>query len=123
MAVTSDGRHLLAATFDGKLTCWDLSTQERSWEQRLSLPCARSLQISRDEKTFVCHGDADTITVRDFNTGEPKIWLTDPGMGTGTGARFSTDGNLLYSSSSDGLIRFWTILGESLIGTIVTSSL
>jgi len=123
MVVTSDGRYLLTSSFDSKLTCWDLETQQVKWEQRASLPCVRSVEISRDEKTFVCHADANTITVRDMETGEPEVWLMDQDMGTGTGARFSLDGNLLYTTSSDGLVRIWTIPGQSLIGTIVTTSL
>jgi len=122
LAVTSNGKTLLATSFFGTISCWDLETQEKLWEQKGELPCARSLQISRDGQRFACHADVDTITIRDLKTGEPEIWLTDSNMGTGTGSRFSLDGNLLYSASSDGMVRIWTVTGQSLIGTINTIS-
>ncbi|MBD3673381.1 MAG: hypothetical protein HUJ26_07630 [Planctomycetaceae bacterium] len=123
MILTNDGKVLIAASFDNHVRCWDLESRELKWEFRGVLPCARSLRFSPDESFFVCQSEVQTLHFRDVETGEELASLEDSSMGTGTGARFSLDGKLLYSASSDGLIRIWTVPGRALIGTVETDAL
>lgn len=118
MIVSNDGKFLIAASFDNYIRCWDLETLEQKWEFRGTLPCARSLRMSPDGSFFICQSEPYSLNFRDPETGETLATLVDKSMGTGTGARFSLDGKLLYTSSSDGLIRVWTVPGQTLIGTV-----
>lgn len=113
---------LIAASFDNQIRCWDLETLEQKWEFRGTLPCARSLRMSPDGSFFVCQSEPYSLNFRTPETGETLATLVDNSMGTGTGARFSLDGKLLYTSSSDGLIRVWTVPGQTLIGTVETEN-
>lgn len=122
MIVSNDGKLLITSHFNNRIRGWDLETQGMNWETQGVLPCARSLRFSPDESFFVCQSEPHALHFRDPETGDTIASLVDHSMGTGTGARFSFDGKLLYSASSDGLIRVWTVPGQSLIGTVETEN-
>ena len=123
MVVTPDGRYLVTTSFFGVFDLWDLERREKLWEQKGTTHTIRGLMVSRDSESVFCYAGEKELIEYDLLSGAGKSIYHDSEMGAGTGAGFSRNGDLIYTGSSDGLIRIWSVMGNLMIGKIDTAML
>jgi WD40 repeat protein len=108
VAVTRDGKHVLAGGWGNPLRMWDVETGKE--ERVFDCPGPKdvwAIALSPDGRS-VAWGAGPIIRRSDLETGE-EIGTFLGHQGTITGLDFSPHGKRLLSSSADGTARLWDV--------------
>jgi WD40 repeat protein len=125
LAFSADGRLLVSSAIAGATTLWNLQTGKviRSFltDQDFAVPTlTRALAISPDQRSLATGTWNGEIILKDITTGEP-LKVLHAHAGIVQVLLFNTDGNVLVSGGSDGLIKVWQLpsgrLQQTLVGT------
>ena len=81
------------------------------------------MTISKDLKSVFCFSGERAFTQYDLLTGSELYVYDNSQIGSGTGAGFSRDGELVYSGWTDGFIRIWSMQEKAMLGKIDTANL
>jgi len=117
VAVSPDGRRLVAGTLTGDVVTWDL---EHPAHRPVVLQAASALienvQFSPDGRHFATAADDGSVKVYDATAAGPPRLEHDLSTGTVTiGLGFNHDGSLLAAGTADDEVRLWR-LGETVEG-------
>jgi COMPASS component SWD3 len=107
LAISNDGKILVAGGKDTKVKIWDFKTRELSMVFKHK-DTVRSVAISPDNRTVVSGSSDETVKVWDLQTRKVKFTLKGHKCWVYCVA-ISPDGNYIFSCSSDKTIRIWDL--------------
>jgi WD40 repeat protein len=123
LAFTPDGQYFVSGSFDGSVRLWDVQTGEqiREYPTKGDSPTHR-VAISPDGNFVIAaFGLPDivgegtrAVIMWDLESGE-EIQRFEGHADWVRGVSFSPDGTQIISSSGDGTVRLWNVVGEDLL--------
>lgn len=120
LAITRDGSHAVAGSWDGEVWIWNL--KEQSAPRCVKLPnegkynAVNCIEISPDDNRIVSGAKDNAARVIDLQSGEIVRTLRHDGWVTGVA--FSGDGARIATTSNDDLVRIWNAADGELISTL-----
>lgn len=107
VAFSSDGQLLISVDDRGTLIRWDMKTQTILDEIQINNSSGLSLIQYLNEDQFITADRSGTLTIWDTETLD-QIRVVEGGHdGVVTDILLANDGDILYSTGRDGLIRMW----------------
>lgn len=108
VAITSNGKRALSASWDGKLRYWNLENGEVIREIQGHRNAIMSVALSADGKRALSGSSDRTIRLWDLESGK-EIRAFDANPQTVWDVAFSPDGKKALSGCSDGIARLWDV--------------
>ncbi|CUU60098.1 WD40 repeat [Parafrankia irregularis] len=117
VAVSLDGRSVVAVGSDGTLRTWDVATGSPKLTVPVAVGPLRCCAVGPDPTTVVVAGDDGAIWLVDLRTGAAGSRL--PGhLGPVLALAYGPDGSWLVSAGEDGTLRRWDTVTGRQVATI-----
>ena len=114
VAFSPDGTILASGSDDGTVKLWDVARRESIETLKGHGGKVKSVSFSRDGKTLVSGSNDTEVKLWDVTTGTAIATLSGGHTSWVTSARFSPDGTIVASGSSqDGTILLWDVATEN----------
>jgi WD40 repeat protein len=106
LAFSPNGRRLATGSPDGTVRLWDVETGRQLHRMRGHTEWVLGVAFSPDGRRVASGGDFGIVRLWDVNSGQEVLALDGHTKSLVGGLAFRPDGNLLVSTSDDG-IRVW----------------
>jgi len=116
--VSSDGKLVATAGYDGLVKVWDLQSRKLKVDLKQHKGWVRSLAFSPDGSQLASAGEDGKVCVWNTQDGTATVSV-DAHKGSATAVAFSPDGKIFVTGGGDNLVKVWNAADGTAIQTLV----